>query len=70
VTVSIKDSGSGIAPEHLDSLFQPMFTTKTRRIGLGLVVVKNLTQVNGGSVEVESTPGKGSTFSVTLPGGS
>jgi signal transduction histidine kinase len=70
VTVSIKDSGSGIAPEHLDSLFQPMFTTKARRIGLGLVVVKNLTQVNGGSVEVESTQGKGSTFSVTLPGGS
>ena len=68
VTVSIKDSGSGIAPEHLDRLFQPMFTTKVRRIGLGLVVVKNLTQVSGGSVEVESTQGKGSTFSVTLPG--
>jgi signal transduction histidine kinase len=70
VTVSIKDSGSGIAPEHLDRLFQPMFTTKVRRIGLGLVVVKNLTQASGGSVEVESTPGKGSTFSVTLPDGS
>ncbi len=70
VTVSIKDSGSGIAPEHLDKLFQPMFTTKVRRIGLGLVVVKNLTQVSGGSVEVESTQGKGSTFSVTLLGGS
>jgi signal transduction histidine kinase len=70
VTVSIKDSGSGIAPEHLPRLFQPMFTTKARRIGLGLVVVKNLTQVNGGSVEVESAQGKGSTFSVTLPGGS
>jgi signal transduction histidine kinase len=70
VTVSIKDSGSGTAPEHLDRLFQPMFTTKARRIGLGLVVVKNLTLVNGGSVEVESAPGKGSTFSVTLPGGS
>ena len=70
VTVSIKDSGSGIAPEHLDRLFQPMFTTKLRRIGLGLVVVKNLTQASGGSVEVESTQGKGSTFSVTLPDGS
>ncbi|MFA5825948.1 MAG: ATP-binding protein [Gallionellaceae bacterium] len=70
VTVSIKDSGSGIAPEHMAMLFQPMFTTKTRRIGLGLVVVKNLTQVNGGSVAVESAPGKGSVFSVTLPSGS
>jgi signal transduction histidine kinase len=68
VTVSIKDSGCGIAPEHQASLFQPMFTTKARRIGLGLVVVKNLTQVNGGSVAVASVPGKGSTFTVTLPG--
>jgi signal transduction histidine kinase len=70
VTVSIKDSGCGIAPEHQARLFQPMFTTKARRIGLGLVVVKNLTQVNGGSVAVASVPGKGSTFTVTLPGGS
>jgi signal transduction histidine kinase len=68
VTVSIKDNGSGIAPEHQAKLFQPLFTTKARRIGLGLVVVKNLTQANGGSVGVESAPGKGSMFSVTLPG--
>lgn len=67
VTISIKDSGSGITPEHLARLFQPMFTTKARRVGLGLVVVKNLTQANGGSVSVESAPGKGSEFSVTLP---
>ena len=69
VTISIKDSGNGIAPEHLAKLFQPMFTTKIRRVGLGLVVVKNLTQANGGSVAVASEPGKGSTFFVTLPRG-
>ena len=69
VTVSIEDNGSGIAPEHQARLFQPLFTTKARRIGLGLVVVKNLTQANGGSVEVESAPGKGSVFTVTLPSG-
>ena len=69
VTVSIEDNGSGIAPEHQARLFQPLFTTKARRIGLGLVVVKNLTQANGGSVEVESVPGKGSVFTVTLPSG-
>jgi signal transduction histidine kinase len=67
VMISIKDSGSGIAPENLSKLFQPMFTTKARRVGLGLVVVKNLTHANGGSVEVESVPGKGSRFFVTLP---
>jgi signal transduction histidine kinase len=68
VTVKIKDSGIGIAPEHRINLFQPMFTTKVRRVGLGLVVVKNLILANDGSVAVESEPGKGSVFTVTLPG--
>ena len=66
VTVSIKDSGRGIGPEDQAKLFQPMFTTKARRVGLGLAVVKNLTQANGGSVGVESVRGKGSTFFVVL----
>ncbi len=70
VTINIRDNGSGIAPESQTRLFQPMFTTKARRIGLGLVVVKNLTQANGGSVGMESALGRGSTFSVTLPSGS
>lgn len=70
VMVSIKDGGSGMSAEQQVKLFQPMFTTKARRIGLGLVVVKNLTQANGGSVGVESVSGNGSTFSVTLPSGS
>lgn len=67
VTVRIQDSGCGIPPENQGKLFQPLFTTKARRVGLGLVVVKNLTHVNGGSVGMESMPGKGSTFFVTLP---
>jgi signal transduction histidine kinase len=67
VTVSVSDSGVGIAQDRLDKLFQPLFTTKSRGIGLGLVVVKNLTEANGGKVEVQSEQGKGSTFSVTLP---
>ncbi|BBI98885.1 hypothetical protein FGKAn22_05780 [Ferrigenium kumadai] len=67
VTLHVKDSGIGITPEQLGKLFQPLFTTKARGIGLGLVVVKNLTQANGGRVEVQSEPGKGTTFSITLP---
>lgn len=69
IIVSVRDSGSGIAPEHRAQLFQPMFTTKARRVGLGLVVVKNLTEANGGGVGVESELGRGSVFSVSLPCG-
>jgi len=67
VNISIHDNGIGMTPEILPSLFQPLFTTKTRRIGLGLAAVRNLTKANGGTVAVQSEPGKGSTFSVTLP---
>jgi len=67
--ISIKDSGTGIALENHAKLFQPLFTTKARRVGLGLVVVKNLTQVNRGSVDMQSQPGEGTTFSITLPTG-
>ncbi|MDD2926613.1 ATP-binding protein [Rhodoferax sp.] len=66
-TVSVCDSGAGMAPEVLVKLFQPLFTTKARGIGLGLVVVRNLTEANGGKVDVQSEVGKGSVFSVTLP---
>ncbi len=67
VTVSVRDTGVGMTPEQLDKLFQPLFTTKARGIGLGLVVVKNLTEANGGKVEVQSAAGKGSEFRVVFP---
>jgi PAS domain S-box-containing protein len=67
VSIDVCDTGVGIAPEQLGNLFQPLFTTKARGIGLGLVVVKNLTEANGGKVEVQSEVGKGTTFTVTLP---
>ena len=67
LTVSVRDSGTGMTAEQMGKLFQPLFTTKARGIGLGLVVVKNLTQANGGSVEVQSEAGKGTMFAITLP---
>jgi signal transduction histidine kinase len=67
ICLSVRDSGSGMPPEVLAQLFQPLFTTKARGIGLGLVVAKNLIQVNGGRVEVQSEAGKGSVFSIILP---
>ncbi len=68
VKILVKDSGPGIAAEHRSRLFQPLFTTKARRVGLGLAVVKNLTQANGGRVEAQSELGKGAVFVLTLPG--
>lgn len=64
-----RDTGAGIPPEHRSRLFLPLFTTKARGIGLGLAVVKNLTEANGGTVAVESEPGAGTAFTVTLPAG-
>ena len=67
VRLSVRDSGSGMPPEVMARLFQPLFTTKARGIGLGLVVVKNLAEANGGTVEVQSEPEKGTTITVVLP---
>ena len=67
VSISIADTGCGISQENLKKLFEPLFTTKMRGIGLGLAVSRSLAESNGGSIEVESQEGKGSTFTVILP---
>jgi PAS domain S-box-containing protein len=67
VRIAVKDTGIGIPPENISKLFEPLFTTKTKGIGLGLAVSKKLAEANGGRIEVESEPGKGSTFTVWLP---
>jgi DNA-binding LacI/PurR family transcriptional regulator/signal transduction histidine kinase len=67
VALAITDTGCGIPLENMGRLFEPLFTTKARGIGLGLVTSKNLVEANGGSIEVQSEVGKGSTFTVVLP---
>jgi PAS domain S-box-containing protein len=67
VLVRVKDTGIGIPPENLQKLFEPLFTTKMKGIGLGLAVSKRLAEANGGRLEVESQPGVGSTFTLILP---
>jgi signal transduction histidine kinase len=67
VAIDVSDTGSGIAPEHLDKLFEPLFTTKPKGIGLGLAVCKNLIEANGGAITVESKEHEETTFTVTLP---
>jgi signal transduction histidine kinase len=67
VAVQVTDSGVGIKPEHLPRLFEPLFTTKARGIGLGLAVSKTLVENHGGTIRVESAVAEGTTFTVTLP---
>ena len=67
VWIAVKDTGIGIQPENMPKLFEPLFTTKTTGIGLGLAVSKKLVEANGGRFEVQSEPGQGSTFRLYLP---
>ena len=67
IALSFKDSGSGIPEQNMDKIFEPLFTTKARGIGLGLAIARRLAQVNDGSIEVQSQVGKGSTFTLRLP---
>lgn len=67
--LEIRDNGPGIAPEALPRLFDPFFTTKPvgEGTGLGLAISHGIVTGHGGEVEVESTPGEGTTFRVILP---
>jgi PAS domain S-box-containing protein len=69
VGVDVADSGAGIAAEHLSRVFDPFFTTKPMGLGtgLGLWVCRNIVTALGGSLEVESAAGRGTTFHVVLP---
>jgi signal transduction histidine kinase len=67
VRLDVVDSGSGITPEQMGRLFEPLFTTKARGIGLGLAVSRSLVHANGGAISAESIPGAGTTMSVSLP---
>jgi PAS domain S-box-containing protein len=69
VMVSISDTGSGIPEENLTKIFDPFFTTKEvgKGTGLGLNVAYNIIKRHKGVIDVESTPGKGTTFRITIP---
>jgi len=67
VVVEVSDTGTGIAPENAARIFEPLFTTKSKGIGLGLALSRNLAQANGGTIALTSKVGVGTTFTLTLP---
>lgn len=69
IAIEVHDNGAGIAAEHLPHIFDPFFTTKARDdgTGLGLSISRRIVVAFGGSIDVESVPGHGSTFRVLLP---
>lgn len=67
VTVEVSDNGRGINEEDLRRIFSPFFTTTPGGTGLGLPAVRRIVQAHGGRVDVSSSPGKGSTFTIHLP---
>jgi signal transduction histidine kinase len=67
VRLDVIDSGTGMTREEMQKLFEPLFTTKARGIGLGLAVSRGLVLANGGMISAHSSPGAGTTMSVSLP---
>jgi signal transduction histidine kinase len=67
--IEVTDTGMGIAPENVAKIYDPFYTTKGvgRGTGLGLAVSYGIVQEHSGQISVDSTPGSGTTFRITLP---
>ena len=67
VRIEVGDTGTGLTKEECERLFTPYYTTKQHGTGLGLAIVQSVVTDHGGTISVESTPGKGTTFIIDLP---
>jgi signal transduction histidine kinase len=67
VIITIKDNGTGIDPRHINTIFEPKFTTKNSGMGLGLGIIKNIIENYKGTITFETKFGRGTIFTVTLP---
>jgi two-component system NtrC family sensor kinase len=68
ITITVSDTGEGIAPENLERVFDPFFTTKANGIGLGLAIAREIILAHHGEIHVRSKEGKGTTFEILLQG--
>jgi two-component system, sporulation sensor kinase E len=67
VWVGVSDTGGGIAPDKMNHIFEPFYTTKKKGTGLGLMIVQRIVRQHGGHIELESRVGQGTTFRIRLP---
>jgi signal transduction histidine kinase len=67
VEISFRDTGTGMNQETISRLWTPLFTTKAKGMGFGLAICKRIVEAHGGTINVESTLNKGTTFKVSLP---
>jgi signal transduction histidine kinase len=67
VEITFTDTGAGMTRDTLEKLWNPLFTTKAKGIGLGLPIAKRFVEAHGGSISARSAAGEGSTFTVTIP---
>ena len=67
VLVEVEDSGTGIAAETLESIFDPFITSKPEGLGMGLSICRSIIERHGGKISAANNPDRGATFSITLP---
>jgi len=67
IRIAVRDTGSGMSDSQVARIFDPFYTTKTRGTGLGLPICKRVVEAHNGTISVESQPGKGSEFTITIP---
>jgi signal transduction histidine kinase len=67
VLIEVQDSGTGIATEKLESIFDPFVTSKPEGLGLGLSICRSIIERHGGTISAANNPDRGATFSVSLP---
>ena len=67
IELSFIDTGVGMTPDVLVQIFKPFYTTRPAGNGLGLATTRKIVEAHGGAIEVQSEPGKGTKFTITLP---
>jgi signal transduction histidine kinase len=67
VSITVSDSGRGIPPERVEKIFEPFYTTRDKGTGLGLAIIFSIINKHHGEISVESRPGEGTAFTLTLP---